>query len=201
MRMVRNINSRNDYTEVMNTFNTKLKDRILWYDGDSSMTPQQIEQYLLSGRRLNTNKIFVTELDEDVQRFNNTQPISRRLSIKGESISDLDTTWTLPDSYKELNVKEHIFRKLLAYCANNRLDDEAIEKRIKRVEDELKLYSEKNLLDILKTLIYVVDMFKEKKVVWGTGRGSSCNSYILYLIELHDVDSIKYDLDINEFLR
>lgn len=201
MRMVRNINSRNDYTEVMNTFNTKLKDRILWYDGDSSMTPQQIEQYLLSGRRLNTNKIFVTELDEDVQRFNNTQPISRRLSIKGESISDLDTTWTLPDSYKELNVKEYIFRKLLAYCANNRLDDEAIEKRIKRVEDELKLYSEKNLLDILKTLIYVVDMFKEKKVVWGTGRGSSCNSYILYLIELHDVDSIKYDLDINEFLR
>jgi len=46
-----------------------------------------------------------------------------------------------------------------------------------------------------------VNIFEENKVVWGTGRGSSCASYILYLIGIHQVDSVKYDLDLGEFFR
>jgi len=37
--------------------------------------------------------------------------------------------------------------------------------------------------------------------MWGVGRGSSVSSYILYLIGVHKIDSIKYDLDYKEFLR
>jgi DNA polymerase III alpha subunit len=48
---------------------------------------------------------------------------------------------------------------------------------------------------------YLVDTLRKNNVVWGVGRGSSVASYILYLIGVHKVDSIKYNLDINEFLK
>ena len=42
---------------------------------------------------------------------------------------------------------------------------------------------------------------KEAEIVWGPGRGSACCSFLFYLIELHDIDSVEFELDINEFLR
>ncbi len=54
---------------------------------------------------------------------------------------------------------------------------------------------------VLNLLLYLVDHFRTNKIVWGVGRGSSVASYILYLIGIHKVDSIKYDLDIGEFLK
>jgi DNA polymerase III alpha subunit len=56
-------------------------------------------------------------------------------------------------------------------------------------------------MDLLKYLKYLVDTMRENKIVWGVGRGSSVASYALYLIGVHKVDSIKYQLDINEFLK
>ncbi len=42
---------------------------------------------------------------------------------------------------------------------------------------------------------------RDNEVIWGVGRGSSVASYVLYLIGIHKVDSMYYDLPINEFLR
>jgi DNA polymerase III alpha subunit len=42
---------------------------------------------------------------------------------------------------------------------------------------------------------------KERNIVWGVGRGSSVASYVLFLIGTHKVDSVKYELDFNEFLK
>jgi DNA polymerase III alpha subunit len=50
-------------------------------------------------------------------------------------------------------------------------------------------------------LIYVIDVMTEKNVVWGVGRGSSCSSYLLYLLGLHEVDPVKYEIEISDFLR
>jgi len=50
-------------------------------------------------------------------------------------------------------------------------------------------------------LIYVVDVLNEKNVVWGVGRGSSCSSYLFYLLGLHEVDSVRYDVEITDFLH
>ena len=40
---------------------------------------------------------------------------------------------------------------------------------------------------------------REKNIIWGVGRGSSVSSYILYLIGVHRINSIKYELDYKEF--
>jgi DNA polymerase III alpha subunit len=42
---------------------------------------------------------------------------------------------------------------------------------------------------------------KANNIIWGVGRGSSVASYVLYLLEVHRVDSMYYNLDIREFLR
>jgi DNA polymerase III alpha subunit len=62
-------------------------------------------------------------------------------------------------------------------------------------------YKSRNMLDLLRWLKYFVDTCEKEGVVWGIGRGSSVASYILYLIGVHSVDSIKYNLDWQEFLR
>ena len=57
------------------------------------------------------------------------------------------------------------------------------------------------MMDVLQFLKYMVDTLRENNIVWGVGRGSSVASYVLYLLGVHKVNSIKYDLDPTEFLR
>ena len=70
-----------------------------------------------------------------------------------------------------------------------------------RVDEELTLFIQHGMFDLLFYLKYLVDTMRENNIVWGVGRGSSVASYVLYLIGVHKVDSIKYQLDINEFLK
>jgi DNA polymerase III alpha subunit len=75
------------------------------------------------------------------------------------------------------------------------------EEQRQRVELELELYIKHGMIELLHFMKYLVDTLRKNNVVWGVGRGSSLASYILYLIGVHKVDSIKYNLDINEFLK
>ena len=70
-----------------------------------------------------------------------------------------------------------------------------------RLLDELAAYKARNMLDLLRWLKYFVDTCRTNNIVWGVGRGSSVASYILYLIGVHKIDSVKYNLDWQEFLR
>ena len=72
---------------------------------------------------------------------------------------------------------------------------------LQRVGSELLLYQERDMFDLLRFLVYMVDTMRNNSIVWGVGRGSSVASYVLYLIGVHKIDSLYYDLDIAEFLR
>ena len=98
----------------------------------------------------------------------------------------------MPDHYKTLDVDEYISKKLPK--------DTTVE-AIKRISIELEMYRTRNLYPILQVLIYIIDTMRKHKIVWGVGRGSSVASYVLYLLGVHKVDSLKYNLDIKEFLK
>jgi DNA polymerase III alpha subunit len=72
---------------------------------------------------------------------------------------------------------------------------------LQRVADELMLFQERDLFNLLRWLKYFVDTMRANQVVWGVGRGSSVASYVLYLIGVHKINSMYYDLDISEFLK
>jgi len=97
--------------------------------------------------------------------------------------------WFMPAEYKNLDIAKHI----LDLCNT---DDE-----LQRVGEELLLYQERDLFDLLRYLLYLVDTMKKHNIIWGVGRGSSVASYVLYLIGIHRVNSMYYDLDPREFLR
>jgi len=97
--------------------------------------------------------------------------------------------WFMPDEYKQLDIAKHV----LELCKTDA--------ELQRVGEELLLYQERNLFDLLRYLKYLVDIMQSNHLIWGVGRGSSLASYILYLLGVHRVDSIFYELDPKEFLR
>lgn len=97
--------------------------------------------------------------------------------------------WFMPDEYKNLDIESH----LLSLCNSDIERD--------RVIQEIKLFEDRNMIVVLRYLKYLVDLMREKNILWGVGRGSSVASYCLYLLKVHRIDSIKYQLDIHEFLK
>jgi DNA polymerase III alpha subunit len=112
----------------------------------------------------------------------------------------LEANWSqefnIPQHYKDIDVEEYI--KGLVSESNGELGDNPAGAR---VDAELALYKARNLYSILQLMIYIVDMMRKNNLVWGVGRGSSVASYVLYLIGIHKIDSLKYNLNIEEFLK
>ena len=98
-------------------------------------------------------------------------------------------TWFMPDEYKNMDIAKW----LLDLCRN--------ETELQRTGAELLMYAERDLLDLLRYLKYFVDTLRANNIVWGVGRGSSVASFVLYLIGVHKINSITYNLDIEEFIR
>jgi len=97
--------------------------------------------------------------------------------------------WFMPDEFKNFDVEEWL------------KDQCATQVEIDRVVTELEYYKERNLLDLLRFLKYLIDVLRKNNIVWGVGRGSSVASFCLYLLGIHKIHSIKYNLDIKEFLK
>ena len=100
--------------------------------------------------------------------------------------------WFMPDEYKDINVYEYVLGKAETPCPQHVQD---------RIWQELDAFRERGMKDLLRYMIYLVDFMRENDIVWGVGRGSSVASYVLYLIGVHRIDSIQFDLDWREFLR
>ncbi len=96
--------------------------------------------------------------------------------------------WFIPNEYKNMDIEGF----LVSQCPKE---------NYQRLIDELQEYRERNMLDLLRWLKYFVDTCRKNNILWGVGRGSSVASYVLYLIGVHRIDSIKYKLDWQEFLR
>lgn len=97
--------------------------------------------------------------------------------------------WFMPDEYKTMDIAQYV------------LDRCGTQEQLQRAGAELMMYQERGLFDLLRYLKYLVDVMKQNQVIWGVGRGSSVASYVLYLIGIHKVDSMYYNLDPAEFLR
>jgi DNA polymerase III alpha subunit len=97
--------------------------------------------------------------------------------------------WYMPQEYKDLDIAKFV----LDLCDT--------QEQLQRCGEELLLYQERNLFDLLRYMVYLVVTMKQNNIIWGVGRGSSVSSYILYLIGIHRIDSLYYCLDVRDFLR
>jgi DNA polymerase III alpha subunit len=102
---------------------------------------------------------------------------------------DWSLDFNLPAPYENIDVED--------YLRSRAEPGQALD----RVNQELEMFKSRNLYQVLKLMIYIVDSMRKNNIVWGVGRGSSVASYCLYLIGTHKIDPIKHNLDITEFLR
>jgi len=161
------------------------------------LTKEDGRRALLYGHSI-SNAILDDE--EEVRLFNkNSEQI---LGVAERMLNPLDgnmdvqayhdlcaADWNIPEFYKILNVESF----LLAKCKT--------EIEIERVNLEYAMFKERKLIPLLQFLVFIVDHMRDEDIVWGVGRGSSVASYCLYLLGVHKVDSIKYELPIEEFLK
>ncbi len=166
---------------------TRLSNRILFFDGSSSYEPASYLSGLASGNFLEKilqygpNAVFSTKEQADLQG----------IEVKEESNPLPSIEWNIPQEYLERDIEQEIMEIAL------QVSPEAVE----RVKLEFTLYKERGMIPLLQTLLYVRDRMIEKNVIWGVGRGSSVASYVLFMMDIHEVDSLRYGLSIEEFLR
>jgi len=172
----------------------KLKNRTLWFDGDSTVDANNIINNITNGNII--DHLFVENLTDDIVQYNKLVPVSEKISVK-TNVDELSFDWNIPEEYKALDVISYVADRLLEQSGSE--DDIAL--REQRCAEELVLYNKMGLFDTIKALIYIINTLVEKNIVWGVGRGSSVSSYVLYVIGVHDVDSFYYDLNIKDFLR
>jgi DNA polymerase III alpha subunit len=95
----------------------------------------------------------------------------------------------MPKEYHDMDIAQFV------------LDQCQDDSELQRAGQELLLFQERDMFDLLKYLKYLVDTMRDNNIVWGVGRGSSVSSFVLYLLGVHKVNSLYYDLSIEEFLK
>ena len=144
------------------------------------------------------NKTFKMVLSEECIHISDKldlidKPVIVHYTEPDIGIVEFDTAkqqnWHMPQEYKELDIAKY----LLDLCKT--------EEELQRVGEELLLFQERDMFDLLRYMKYLVDTMRNNNIVWGVGRGSSVSSFVLYLIGIHKINSLYYDLSIDEFLK
>ena len=164
--------------------------------GIAYSTSEELCNLLYKNPNIDISKILVQDPDkynDAVKSFYSELPVLKLYNLREQNLEKFDAEnqcrWNMPDEYSNMDIAKWL------------LDQCQTQDELQRVGQELLLYQERDLFPLLKQLKYIVDTWRKNNIVWGVGRGSSVASYILYLIGVHRINSMYYDLDIAEFLR
>lgn len=171
-----------------------LLDRSIDEYGKVYYTPDQLVNMIMSGYDV-TN--FSVTSEKDVTENNNSEDLNikkinfyqKNKSELTEYFNDIKNDFIIPDNFMSID----LYNFLLSKCNTQ---EEYI-----RIEYEYNLIVKKDMINFFKCIIYLVDFFRNNDILWGVGRGSSVSSYALYLIGIHKINSIKYNLDCHEFFK
>lgn len=153
---------------------------------------------LYEGRELTDD--ILAEASDEITRYNelcrlndklgHLIPIAAPKSISPEEDHEQrQTRWFMSDKYLDLDV----WAELQGRCTDGA-------QRL-RLEMERAEYERRGLVPLLRLMMFLVDEFRRRKVVWGVGRGSSVASFTLYLIGIIKINPMLYGLEISDFLK
>tara|TARA_B110000503_G_scaffold143084_1_gene242485 strand:+ start:1017 stop:1520 length:504 start_codon:yes stop_codon:yes gene_type:complete len=164
-------------------------------DNEIIVSENTLVELMLQGRQTYMATMENTRTIERYNHFCNLFLINDTIDVETPNNGsdkynrELVENWFMPDEYKTYPIYDFCLRQ----C-------DTIEKK-QRLSEEFDEFTNRGLIPLLKYMKYFVDQMNENNIVMGVGRGSSVASYILYLIGVHKIDSIKYNLDYKEFFR
>ena len=163
--------------------------------GDVIFTEEDAIQLLYTDPEFDISKLYFDDIEKystslkelgiDLPVINTAPKRAKPEEFDKQNCDD----WHMPEKYYKINVLEWLLDK----CQN---DEEKM-----RVQTEYSLFEQKNFIKVLQFLIYFIDTLRANNIVWGVGRGSSVASFCLFLIGVHKINPMLYNLDITEFLR
>jgi DNA polymerase III alpha subunit len=152
-----------------------------------------LDLYLIDPSRKLSNILSEDEINNPAQLELDRFPNIISYMNPDISVTEFDNTnqniWHFPDAYKNMDIAQYV----LEQCKTDA--------ELQRAGQELLLFQERDMFMLLKYLKYLVDTMRENNIVWGVGRGSSVASFVLFLLGVHKINSLYYDLSIDEFLK
>lgn len=154
--------------------------------------------------------VVLCDTSDDIDKFNTAMEAQGLPTLQKYIPLDVDTKtfdgvcqseWFMPARYKNIDINQFILSRVMEITQISNPEEVVSSKQLIRANEELHAFAKHNMFNLLRYMIYLVDFMRENNIVWGVGRGSSVASYVLYLIGVHRIDSIKYNLDWREFLR
>lgn len=156
---------------------------------------QDVFKFIYQNKIDKLKDIFV-DLDSELEQFISTSELNLSTPpSENKSIKEFDfasqNQWFMPESYARIDIDSYVLSKI----------DMSDQLEVDRIIEELQEFKKRNMYQLLQWLIYFVDTCTDHNIVWGVGRGSSVSSYVLYLIGVHKINSIKFNLPWSDFLR
>lgn len=181
----------------MNNLSVELNDRTLRFDGVSIIPPEFVADFLLRG--ITPAQLRLESTTSETDLFNSWA--GDVLQVARQEPVNFSYSWKLPPKYLALDVQEYVSVVFGERLPALEYDHTQTEQAILRVALELEEFSKRGLNDLLRVIIFVLDRFRETGQIYGVGRGSSCASFILFLLGLHVVDPIKFGVSLEEFFH
>ena len=163
--------------------------------GNPIFNSVDIFRALYQGKLTNLKDITVDYTDEIGQLEQTAGFTFQRFNDQLDSISiedfdqALQSDWFMPKEYRSFDVEKWCLER----CTS--------QEQINRVTAELEAFNQRGMITLLQWTKHFVDTCNANGIVWGVGRGSSVASFVLFLLGVHQIDSVKYNLDWQEFLR
>lgn len=164
--------------------------------GQVIVSSKDLARLLYQNPELDLAKFIVEDpeqYNDSCRRLHYSAPVLKKVRYDSSDLEEFDKqnqkVWFIPKEYQNFDIAQWL------------VDQCKTEEELQRVGTELLLYQQRDLFSLLVYLKYLVDLMRKSGIVWGVGRGSSVASYILYLIGIHKINSIKYNLNIDEFLK
>ncbi len=163
--------------------------------GDVIFSEEDAIDLLYNNPDFNISKLYFNDIEkytDSLKQLGIDLPVINTAPQR-PNIADFDRSncekWHMPEKYYQIDVKQWL------------LDKTETEEERDRVLIEYNLFEKKKFIKVLQFLIYFVDTLRANNIVWGVGRGSSVASFCLFLIGVHKINPLLYNLDITEFLR
>ena len=127
--------------------------------------------------------VVLCDASDDIDKFNTVMEEQGFDKLQKYIPLDVDektfdgvcqSEWFMPEEFKSLNVEHYVLGKLITdgYHAQG--------PEYRREFEELSEFKKRGMLELLRYMVYLVDIMRKHNTVWGGGRGSSVDRDGIY---------------------
>lgn len=169
-----------------------LSDRYITNTGDVVFTYDGLLKLARDGQEFHQYLVDENEYTETYNRFSNNK--LEAYEEDETEVVQFEYDWNTPEPFASIDI--------VKLCAEQMVTlDLTDDIYLDRLHKELTQIDKRDMIDLIRHLLYLIDHFKSNDVVWGVGRGSSCASLVLFLLGINKIDPVAFDIPMEEFLR